>query len=83
LALGEFAIDLMPAECLQPEPITEQPARGGGDQHRARLGQGLQSPTHRLLLCGAFADQVADHDDPGGDPDPHLIHRDRRRGCWL
>ncbi len=69
----------MPAECLQPEPIAEQPARGGGDHHRAGLGQSLQScgqvrrlADHRLLLRGALANQIADHDEPGGDADAHL-----------
>jgi len=69
----------VPAEGAQPEQIAEPPARGRGDHHRAGLGQSLQArgqvrrlADHRLLLRGAFANQVADHDEPGGDADPNL-----------
>ena len=30
------------------------------------------SPTTATLLRRALADQIADHDQPGGDADPHL-----------
>src|SRR5262249_35474792 len=33
--------DLLPAEVAQTKQIAEQPARGGGDDDRPRLGQGL------------------------------------------
>jgi hypothetical protein len=63
-----------PSDCS-----ADQPARGGRDHHGAGVGQGLQSrrqvrrlPDHRLLLRGAFADQFADHDEAGGDPDANL-----------
>ena len=49
------------------------------DHDRARLGQRLQPggqvrrlADHRLLLGGTRADQVADHDKPGGDADADL-----------
>ena len=76
--LGE-TLDLVPAERAQLEPIANQPARGRGDHHRGGLGQRLQSrgqvrrlADHRLLLCGTFADEIADHDQPGGDADADL-----------
>ncbi len=74
----------MPAERVQPEPIADEPARGRSDHYRAGLGQSLQSrrqvrrlADHRLLLRRAFADQVADHDEPGGYADAHLKLADR------
>jgi hypothetical protein len=58
------------------EQIADQPAGAGGDDHRVRLGQGLQPggevrgfADNRVLLRRAFADQIADHHLPGGDPD--------------
>jgi hypothetical protein len=69
--LGQ-TLDRVPAECLQPKQIADEPARGGADHHGARLGQGLQPrrqvrrlADHRLLLRGALADQIADHHETG------------------
>ena len=64
------------AEIADLEQIADQPARAGSDDDRVRLGQGLQPggqvwrfADHRLLLRRAFADQIADHDEAGGDAD--------------
>ena len=61
------------------EEIADQPARARGDDDRVRLGQGLQPggevrrlADDRLLLRRAFADQIADDHQPGGDPDARL-----------
>src|SRR5262249_28132760 len=37
------SLDLVLAEIAQTEQIAEQPARGGGDDDRPRLGQGLKA----------------------------------------
>ena len=73
------ALDLDGAEIAVLEEIADQPARAGGDDDRIRLGQGLQTggevrrlADDRLLLRRAFADQIADHHQPGGDADPRL-----------
>src|SRR6516164_1491140 len=73
------ALDLDAAEIAALEEIADQPARARGDNDRPRLGQGLQTSREvwgladdRLLLSRAFADQIADHYQPGGDPDPRL-----------
>ena len=73
------ALDLDGAETADLEEIADQPARARGDDDRVRLGQGLQAggevggfADDRLLLSRACADQVADHHQPGGDPDPRL-----------
>ena len=61
----------------QLERSTHQLPRGLGDHHLARFGERLQPgreigrlADHRLLLCHALADQLTDHDQPGGDADP-------------
>ena len=61
------------------EEIADQPACARGDHHRVRLGQGLQAggqvrrfADDRLFLRRAFADQIADNHQPGGDPDARL-----------
>ncbi len=66
-------------EILVVEQPAGQPPRARCDHHRPRLGQRLQPrrevrrlADHRLLLRRALADQIADDDEPGGDPDPHL-----------
>ena len=53
----------------------------------ARLGERLQPgrevrglADHRLLPRRALADQVADHDEAGRDPDPRRERLARRRG---
>jgi hypothetical protein len=50
-----------------------------GDDERARLGHRLQAGSevrgladNPALLCGARADQVADHDQPAGDAEPNI-----------
>ena len=55
------------------------PPRSLGDEDRVRLGQILQPggevrrlTDDRLLLCRAFADQIADDHQPGGDADARL-----------
>ncbi len=72
-------LDRVPAKCAQAEHIAEQPAGRCWDDDRPRLGQRLQSrrqvrrlADHRLLLCGTFADEIADHHEAGGDADAHL-----------
>ena len=73
------ALDLDGAEIAVLEEIADQPARACGDDDRVRLGQGLQAggevrrfADDRLFLRRAFADQIADDDQPGGNPDPRL-----------
>jgi hypothetical protein len=73
------ALDLYSAEIAVFEEIADQPACARGDDDRVRLGQGLQTSgkvrrfaDHRLFLRRAFADQIADDHQPGGDPDARL-----------
>jgi hypothetical protein len=67
------------AEIAVLEEITDQPPCAGGDDDRARLGQGLQPggevgrlADDRLLLRRSLADQIADDHQPGGDADARL-----------
>jgi hypothetical protein len=71
--------DLDSAEIAIFEQIADEPSRTGSDDDRIRLGQALQPRSQvwrlsddRLLLRRAFADQIADHHQPGRDPDPGL-----------
>ena len=82
------ALEVPGPEILQLEEIAEQPARAVGDDDGTRLGQSLQARREvrrladdRLLLRGTRADQVADHDKPGGDADaaPATERRQRSR----
>ncbi len=64
-------------ERRQLERGADQLPRGLGDHHLARLGHALQPgrqvgrlADHGLLLRRSLADQLADHDEPGGDADP-------------
>jgi hypothetical protein len=73
------AFDLKGAEIAVLEELTHQPACACPDDDRTRLGQGLQPcgevwglADDRLLLRRALADQIAYHDQPGGDPDARL-----------
>src|SRR5580704_2373119 len=73
------ALDLDDAEVAVVEEIADQPTCGSADDDSIRLRQGLQTggevrrlTDHRLLLRRAFADQIADDDQPGGDPDARL-----------
>ena len=66
-------------QILVVEQPAGQPPRARPDHHGPRCRQRLQPrrqvrrlADHRLLLRGTLADQVADHDQTGGDPDPHL-----------
>jgi len=67
------------AEIAVLEEIADQPARARGDHDRVRPGQRLKTggeigclADNRLLLRRAFADQVADDHEPGGDADARL-----------
>jgi hypothetical protein len=67
-------LDLMPAEVAQTKKIAEQPARGGGDDDRPGLSQGLKArckirrfPDHGVLPQRARAAEIADHHQPGRD----------------
>ena len=67
-------LDLVPAEVAQTEEIAEQPARGGGDDDRPGLGQGLKAgckvrrvPDHSVLPQRTLATEVADHHQAGRD----------------
>ena len=73
------ALHLDGAEIAVLEEIADQPTRACGDDDRVRLGQGLQPggevrrfADDRLLLRRAFADEVADDHEPGGDADARL-----------
>ena len=67
--------------------ITEQPARGLGDDDRIRLDQGLEAsckvrrvPDHRVLPHAFLAAEVADHHQAGGDSN---ADRERLSGARL
>ena len=77
----------MPAEVAQTEQIAEQPARGGGDDDRPGLGQGLKAgcnvrrlPDHGVLAQRTLATEVADHHHAGRDAN---ADRERFRGARL
>jgi hypothetical protein len=93
--LGE-ALHCLAAELAQPEKVADQAAGGAGEDDLPGFGKSLQArckvgglPDHRLLLRRALADQIADHDQPGGnaDADGEPLHAtglqapDRR--CYL
>jgi hypothetical protein len=61
------------------EDAADKPPRALRNNHLTRFRKCLQPrrqigclPNHVLLLCGAFADQVADDDDAGGNGDANL-----------
>ena len=67
------------AEIAIFEQSAGQATRALRDHHRARRGDGLEPggqirrlADHRLLLRRAGADQIADDDKAGGDPDADL-----------
>ena len=71
-------LDLVQAEVAQTEQIAEQPARGGGDDDRPGLGQGLKArckvrrvPDHGVLAQRTLAAKVADHHQAGRDANAH------------
>jgi hypothetical protein len=77
LRLGK-AGELLRPEVFQVKQLADLPAGRFGDHQRVRRGQGLQpsGKVRRLaddpaLLRCAFADQIADHGEPGGDAKPH------------
>src|SRR6266567_3338867 len=78
-------LDLLPAEVTQMEQIAEQAARGGGDDDRPGLGQGLKAgckvrrlPHDSMLPQRTLAAEVADHPQAGRDAD---TNRQRFRGA--
>jgi hypothetical protein len=73
------ALDLDRPEILVVEQPAGQPPGARPDHHSSRRGKRQQPrrevgrlADHRLLLRRTLADQIADHDEPSGDPDPHL-----------
>jgi hypothetical protein len=82
-----------PGERLRPEvgeveqAADLQPRRVADDQRIGR-GKRLQPggevwglADDAALLCGALADQIADHREPGGDAKPHLQILARRQSA--
>ena len=83
LLQGE-ALQLLLSQILHLEQRADQPTRRVGDDHRVRLGEGLQAgcqvrrlADHCLLLRGARAEKIADHDEARRDSNPHLKPRTR------
>ena len=75
--LGE-ALDRVPAQILQAEPVADQPPGRGRHDDAARIGEALQPrgeigrvADDGLLLRGALPDDIARDDEAGRDPDPH------------
>src|SRR5262249_38888430 len=67
-------LDLVATEVTQMEQITEQPARGAGEDDRPRLGQCLKArrkvrriPDQSMLPQGTLATEVANHHQAGRD----------------
>jgi hypothetical protein len=52
-------------------PSIAQAATGSANACKSS-GQVRRLADHRLLLCGALADEIADHHEPGGDAHAHL-----------
>src|SRR5262249_22376559 len=80
-------LDLVPPEVAQTEQIAEQPARGGGNDDRPGLGQGLKTgckvrrlPDHSALAQCTLVAEVADHYQAGRDAD---ANRERFPGARL
>ena len=76
---SDDALDLEAAKVAVFEEIADQPTRGQGDDDSVRLSEALQTggevgrlANNRLLLRRAFADQIADDHQPGGDADARL-----------
>ena len=72
-------LEVLRAEVLELEQIAEKLSRALSDDHRVRLGDPLQTrrEVRRLaddaaLLRLTRSDQVADHDQPGGDANAGL-----------
>jgi hypothetical protein len=84
LRLGKSGKRLRP-EIGKLEQPANLPARRIGDDQRVRHGQRLQPggevrglADDPALLCGALADQIANHGKPGGDAEPHAQILSRR-----
>src|SRR5215831_2359115 len=67
-------LDLVAAEIAQMEKITEQPARGAGEDDRPRLGQCLKArrkvrciPHQSMLPQGTLATEATNHHQTGCD----------------
>jgi hypothetical protein len=80
------ALEALGAEIGELEQPAHQPSGRLADHNAARRGECLQSrgearrlADHRLLLSRPLADQLADHDQAGGDPDPRRERSARRR----
>ena len=65
--------------CQVFEESADEPTRAGRNHDRVRPGQGLQPggqvrclTDDRLFPSRSFADRIADHDEPGCDPDARL-----------
>ena len=76
------ALEVLRPEVLKLEQIAEQLARALGDDDHVRLGDRLQARREvrgladdAALLRLPRSDQVADDDQPGRDPDPHVQRR--------
>jgi hypothetical protein len=72
------AFERVRAETLAGEDVADETLRGGADQNGVGAGEGLQAggevggvADDRLLARGAFADRLADHDQPARDADAH------------
>jgi hypothetical protein len=70
------ALCCLPAEIGEPEQVADEAAGVAGDDDLPGLRKRLQArrkvgglADHRLLPRRAFADQIADHDKPGGNAD--------------
>jgi hypothetical protein len=75
------------AEFAQTKQVAEQPARGGGNHDRPRLGQGLKAgrkvrrfSDHSVLAQRTLAAEIADHHHAGRDAN---ANRERFRGARL
>ena len=70
---------LLRSEILDVEQRANLPPRALGSNEHARLGQRLQAggkvwrlPDNAAFLRRTRTDQIADHDEPGGNADPYL-----------
>jgi hypothetical protein len=73
------SLDRTRAEFAQLKQIAEQPARRGRDDDGAGFGEGLHPrrkvrrlANHLEPARSALCDEIADDDEPGRNPDPHL-----------
>ncbi len=75
---GGKPLQRLRTEIADLEQGAELAPRRIGDDDLVRFGEALQAgrqvrrlADHRLLLRGAGANEIADHDEPGGDADAH------------